>query len=478
MKVHDQFRKKCRCFVIVLMVYLALPAYVCSEEAPIPMPGDDSIPLPGDEAVPLPGDDAVPLPGEEEESAVPIPASTAGNVTFPFELRGYVENTIRAEYLQEREAERLLNASRVRVDLAGEPNESVDFGIGVVGTINRGATRANLIDYFPESIREQLVPEAEMLFTYRIEPDDVFVQEAFGTFYTDYFRLRAGRHKFYTGTGYAYNPIDLFNVKNPLDPTYETDGLDALLLTFDLPKQTQLQGLVRYNDRLKTSDYLARLKTYLSGWDVAVQYTHHLKERIDWEALNTEEALEELMQGVSMDDFTRTFRWHLVGAEFSGELLGFGVYGEGGYVFVEEPEQIGTLEAAANDHERLLFGMDRTFDMQLYVLCEYLRFGQGDTGRDDISLNDYMAAFSGEQLAISQDTLFTGLSYPLTDFIEGSLYTIVSLNDGSGMLNPWVMYDVAAGLKCSLSLNIPFGAEDGPNGRAGVGGFARLKLNF
>jgi hypothetical protein len=287
-----------------------------------------------------------------------------------------------------------------------------------------------------------------------------------------------GRHKFYTGTGYAYNPIDVLNVKNPLDPTYETDGMDALLLTVDLPHQTQLQGLVRYNERLKNSDYLARLKTYVNGWDVALQYTHHLKERIDWEALNTEEALDDLMQGMSMDAFTRGFRWHLIGAECAGELLGFGVYGEGGYVLVEEPEEIGTLTDAALDHERVLIGFDRTFEFQLYMMAEYLRFGQGATDKDELSLNDYMAFFSGEQIAIGRDTLFTGLSYPLTDFIEGSLYAIVNLNDGSGLLNPWLVYDIRPGLKLSASLNIPFGDDDGANGNAGISGFARLKLNF
>jgi hypothetical protein len=126
----------------------------------------------------------------------------------------------------------------------------------------------------------------------------------------------------------------------------------------------------------------------------------------------------------------------------------------------------------------MLVGLARTIDFQMYMLLEYLRIGQGDSEGDDISLNDYMAVFSGEQLAISQDTLFAGLSYPLTDLLEGSLYAIVSLNDGSGLLNPWVVYDVRPGLKFSLSLNIPFGAEDSPNANAGVSGFARLKLNF
>jgi hypothetical protein len=111
-------------------------------------------------------------------------------------------------------------------------------------------------------------------------------------------------------------------------------------------------------------------------------------------------------------------------------------------------------------------------------MLEYLRIGQGRTDSSDITLNDRMAYFNGEILSIDQDTIFTGVSYPLTDLIEGSLYTIVGLNDSSVILNPWLLYDVRPGLKLSISANIPFGDEEGQNGKSGASGFARLKYHF
>lgn len=437
---------------------------------------DDTIPMPGDEVIPLPGDDSIPLPGEE--SGVPVPSTSTADFSLPFEFRGYVENTTNVEYVKEQDEEILLNAGRVRLNLSGKPDDSLDFGIGFVGTINKGATAISLLNYMPDEVQNRVIPGTEDLFAWQLKEEDIFVQEAFGTLYTRHVRLRVGRHKFYTGTGYAYNPIDLFNVKDPLDPTYETNGLDALLITLELPKQTELQGMVRYADHFDTTDYLARLRTHLNKWDVAFQYTRYLKERVDWESLNTEEALTGLMQDMSVDDFIREFRWHLVAAEFSGELLGFAVYGEGGYVFVEESDNVGTLNDAAQNHERLLLGIDRTFDFQLYFMLEYLRIGQGRTDSADITLNDRMAYFNGEILSIDRDTLFTGVSYPLTDLIEGSLYAIVSLNDSNVLFNPWLIYDVRSGLKLSLSANIPLGDEEGQNGKSGVSGFVRLKFHF
>lgn len=426
--------------------------------------------------IPLPGDDTIPLPGQESD--VPSPSAVMPDFSVPFEFRGYVENTTTVEYLKEPEEELLLNAGRVRVNLSGEPDKSLDFGIGLVGTINKGATKVSLIDYMPDELQSQILPGTEEIFAYQMEEEDLFVQEAFGTLYTDYFRLRVGRHKFYTGTGYAFNPSDLFNFKDPLDPSYETNGLDALLLTVTLPKQTELQGLVRYNDHLDTTDYLARLKTYIGGWDVALQYTHSMKTRVDWEALNTEEALIGLRQGISFDTFMREFRWHLVAAEFSGELFEWGIYGEGGYAFIKEQDEVGTLADAAKDHERLLLGIDHTFEFQLYVMLEYLRIGQGRTDSEDIMFNDRMAYFNGEVLSNNRDTLFTGFSYPLTDLIEGAIYAIIGVNDSSAMLNPWLIYDLRPGLKLSISVNIPVGDEESQLGKSGASGFVRLKFNF
>lgn len=440
-------------------------------DAPIPMPGDDAIPLPGDDG-PLPGE-SIPMPGSEE-SAVPVAAAPS----LPFEFRGYVENTTNIEYDTDAEEDILLNAGRVRVNLSGEPDRSLDFGIGLVGTMNTGATSVDLLRYMPDAVRKQIVPGAEALFGFQMDEDDLFVQEAFGTLYADHFRLRVGRHKFYTGTGYAFNPIDLFNVKNPLDPTYEVNGLDAALLTLDLPRQIQLQALALYDDQVESSGYLARLKGYVGGWDVAAQYSHVIKQRVDWQALNSEAALEAFTYGASFDSFVREFRWHMPAVEFAGELWEWGLYGEGGYVFAEAIDDAGTLIDAAGDHERLLLGLDHTFEFQLYVMLEYLRLGQGRADTADITLNDRMAYFSGEILSTNRDTLFTGLSYPLSDLIEGSLYGMFNLNDGSILLNPWVIYDVRPGLTLSLSANIPLGEQDSQMGNAGPGGFARLKWNF
>ena len=447
--------------LVFSLLFLLFSSGVTAQETGIPLPGEES-------AIPMPGTDAtVQLPG----------SSGKDDVLSSLKIRGYVENTFNYEQSKSQNRELLLNSTRSRLNLSGKPDKNFDFGIGVVGTLNSGATEFDLADYMPDELREQLAPEAAGVFRQRIE-NEIFVQEAFGTLYMPDFRLRIGRHKFYTGTGYAYNPIDIFNYKNPLDPTYEINGLDSMLATFELPRQTEIQGFIKFADRLSRNGYLLRLKTYMSGWDMALQYSEYTKERVDWETLNSAEAAIALMQGAPFESFLREFRWRLLGAEFAGEIGGIGIHGEGGYAFIKGKSDVGTLVNAEENHERFLVGIDHTFDFQLYVLTEYLRIGQGKTDSSEITLNDRMAYLSGDILSINRDTVFTGITYPLTDLIDFSLYGILALNDPSVTINPWLLYSIYPGVNLLFTVYVPVGDEQSQNGKSGPGGFVRLKFSF
>jgi hypothetical protein len=37
-----------------------------------------------------------------------------------------------------------------------------------------------------------------------------------------------------------------------------------------------------------------RFETYARRFDIAFQYTNYLRERVDWETLNTEDAVEQM----------------------------------------------------------------------------------------------------------------------------------------------------------------------------------------
>jgi len=178
------------------------------------------------------------------------------------------------------------------------------------------------------------------------------------------------------------------------------------------------------------------------------------------------------------DYFIRQFRWHFAGAEFSGEILGLNVYGEGGYAWIKAKGDSGTLSNAAKSHERILVGMDYTFGFQLYVMAEYLRLGQGAADESELGLNERMAYMAGEVIAVTRDTIFTGLSYPLSDLIDISLYGIIGISDKSAIINPWLAYNLLPGCNLSFTVYVPVGSEQSQMGKSGVSGFFRLKYSF
>ncbi len=472
----------------------ASEAAVPGDAANAPLPGDPvDVPMPGDAMdIPMPGDAMdIPMPGG---AAAPTPGSTAPGSALlsgalellaKSELRGYVEDTVNLEYRLAADEAFPLNIFRTRLALSGRPHGNVDYAISLVGTLHSGASEIPVAPYLPDDLQADLVPAQATLglpgtadlLIFTLE-DRLYLQEAFLTLRTDYIRIRAGRHKYYSGTGFAYNPIDLLNVKNPIDPTYELDGLDGILAVVPLPLESELHGFVRFGESFERVDFVGKLKTVIAGWDIGLQYTFANRERIDWQAINTPEGIGMLALGLPIDTFTRNFQWHLIAAELSGELFGVGIHAEGGYAVVQEPEEVGTLTDAGEDHERFLVGVDYTFDFQLYVMVEYLRLGQGRAHASEITLNDRMASFSGEILAIDRDTLFIGASYPIADLVELSVYGIVGMNDPSALVNPWLLVDLYPGLKLSVSAFFPIGDEAGQNGKMGFGGFARLRLSI
>ncbi len=459
-----------RRFGLGLAVLLAAITSGAADNA-VPMPGDPPSPA----AIPMPGDAAsVPLPGAAE--ADPADGGNPWYARRPLRLKlsGYIEDTLSAEWIPSDDSAKLFNNLRGRLNLARSFGGWADAGLTLIATGVQGDTD---YDFFPYQSREDRARIRSLglrdAFIYPADKEEFYAQEAFVTFYADPLRLRMGRHKFYSGTGYAYNPIDLFNRKNPLDPTYEVDGNDAVLATLMLPAETQLTAAVVFEDKTdpvgrdirwgnKHAMYQLRLKSSVRGWDLALQYTYAIRPRIDYEA------------GFGMRDF----RWRLAAFEFSGELGGVGLYGEAGYAWVDAVRGTGSLSRAAKDHLRLLLGADYTFENQLYVMAEYLHLGQGSSSGRTMGLNERMAFMSGETLAMDKDSLFLGASYPITDLSDLALYAIIGCNAGSAVLNPRYDYKLSDAWNLTVAAYIPLGPADSLADNSGPGGFVRLRYSF
>ena len=261
--------------------------------------------MPGESAsVPLPGDDSETPDDENRKEKKKL----RDYIPFKLQVGGYIEDTLTVEHLKG-EGERLLNNARLRLDVSRKTERYFESSLSLIAQWNALDTELDMMQYLPRPDRLALqrrgMGEA---FKYPLDEFEVYLQEAFAGLNTKYFRLRLGRQKFSSGTGYAFNPIDLFNVKNPLDPSYEVDGHDAVLASFELPRQTRIQLAAVFTDKKdpanhdiryrKDVHYQARLTTQIEGWDLGLQYTYRTKKRMDWEELTSPWAFAGMIGGI------------------------------------------------------------------------------------------------------------------------------------------------------------------------------------
>ncbi|MBN1498951.1 MAG: hypothetical protein JW982_02250 [Spirochaetes bacterium] len=400
----------------------------------------------------------------------------AGEEKYPqIIFSGYVENTFSCEYDKKAEKESLLDYTRVRLNSSGKLNDNSDFAVGIVGRMYSGSTGINMTEYLPEEKQDDLNPFTAYIFSAEYE-NDIYIQEAFLTFYFDYFKIRPGRQKYYSGTGYAYNPTDFFNSKNPLDPGYETDGLDGILISFNLPAGAELECFYRTGYRFEDSDYQTCLKFSFFSTDAVLQYTGIILNRTDFEMADADAA--SIAADPSLyDSYSTDYRIHFIGGSISSDAAGIGLRAEGGYVMSSAETSEMTLDYDGN-YEVLLAGFDYTFEMQLYIIMEYYRNGAGVNHEDDAGLNEIMANIAGETDSIVKDTLFTGVSYPVTDLADAAVYAIVGLRDRSVIINPVVNWSVFSGGMLEFSGIIPYGKKGSYTGSLPSGGFIRAKVSF
>ncbi|MCG2716555.1 MAG: hypothetical protein L6422_09830, partial [Candidatus Marinimicrobia bacterium] len=75
--------------------------------------------------------------------------------------------------------------------------------------------------------------------------DTLFIDNMFLEFHHKLFDLTLGKQQIAPGVGYAWNPTDIFNLKDLMDPTYENTGISAIKLSIPLAGRITLSGILQ-----------------------------------------------------------------------------------------------------------------------------------------------------------------------------------------------------------------------------------------
>lgn len=345
-----------------------------------------------------------------------------------------------------------INSNKLRVDLKSKAVENTEIGANLIYLLNFGKKSWNILDFLPERLTTDIPIELFPLFqfTYR---DTFYLDNVYARLSFNRFAITVGKQQISLGTGYFSNPTDVFNVKDALDPTYEQPGHNAVRM--DLYLGTRLSLMALYSPiemDWGNSGKLVRMKAGLGHFDFSVLFNEMQYKTTDFHTFQTERQLRRY-----------------IGLTFVGELLGFGVWGEGAYNFIE----------SGDDFYEFIVGADYTFESGLYTLIEYHRNSQAKSDYKDYNLNDWMRFFIGETKTIARDQLYGFIQYPLTDLIAIGTSTIISVSDRSAAFVPTIYYSLFENVELTLMMNFYIGDEEKVyNSNLGNGGFLRANIYF
>lgn len=372
------------------------------------------------------------------------------------ELFGYFESQIMGAVIEDRLNQVFMN--KLRVDLNFDPSDRITFAANFDYITYHGKTEWNILQFLAPNITET-IPEDKTGFYVIPFSDRHFLDNAYIKFAFRRFDLTVGKQQISLGSGYVWNPTDVFNIKDVLDPTYEQPGHNALRLDVPLGNSGGVTALYSPEDTWNQSSKLIQLKMRIPRFDVSFIAIETL-----WRFHDYTEFDEDTFKFLEQPEKRR-----VLGGSLEGELFGLGLWSEYGHSLMKE----------SNDFYELVVGMNYTFDFQTFVMMEYYRNTLAASDYRRYTLNDWMRYFAAEQKAVSRDQLYTLIQHPVTDFIELGMMSIISISDGSLALVPTFNWSFSENLDIMAYANVNFGKDGTTFSRmTGSGALIRARVYF
>jgi len=337
---------------------------------------------------------------------------------------------------------------KVRLDF----EQKRDDGIIISGNLNwqkyHGQTTWNFLDFIPQNVWEPYFPDGkyEVTITDTFYLDNLYARKSFR-----FMDITVGRQPISLGVGYAWNPLDMFNQKNLLDPTYEQPGVDAVRFEIPMGNRAGLDVIMANHDSLSGGEKMLQFKTGIGSFDFTLNYANRYHLYPYWEGVNVTTTHTESK---------------FIGGSVVGQIGEFGIWAET-FKSLDETTGIGEY----------VLGLDHTFDNGIYVMGEYFHNTLGVT-KKELSLNHYIHAFSGESKSLMKNYIFMMSRYGFTDFISGSVIGFGNMDDGSFSFLPMVDWNFMEDVTLSLMGNQSIGESNTEFGVQGSAWRLRLRAYF
>ncbi len=264
--------------------------------------------------------------------------------------------------------------------------------------------------------------------------DRVLLDRALLKLYFEGADLYIGRQTIAWGTGYAFNPTDIWNRKNPLDPTAPKVGVNALRAEIPLGMLSGISLVLAPGPDFDHTSGGMRLKGNLGGFDLSIS---------GMRIMNADRELLGLPE-----------KW-AIGADMAGQIGDVGVWTEAA---VNNPVYDGMSYTDLDSlYVQADAGADYTFEWGTYVMLEYYYNGPGRGDPDDYGVRDLLYVFTGETAGFGRHYLMAGTRHTFGNYYRVSGFVLGNISDRSAMLLPSIAYDFSDNMTIELSSQIGIG---------------------
>ncbi len=373
------------------------------------------------------------------------------------EFYGYFESE--ADVMQVASTNYNFGYNKFRLDVQARPNANVLIGANLNIQQYWGQTTWNMLDFLPENIWKPIFQPAflpdslwvsEMPY---IIPDTLLLDNAYMRASFPFLDLTLGRQQISPGVGYAWNPIDIFNTKTLMDPSYEQTCVSAIRAELPLASRLTLTTVLLPKSSWDNSTKQIFLKTGLGSYDVELTAAEYFWERTSFTGVDIQLA--------------ETKR-NLLGGSLVGELFEWGLWAEGAHNELDGDDSFFEI----------IVGADHTFDNSVYLLLEVLHNENGIAKQEDLTFDAFLQGLGGETHSLMQDYAFAYLMHQTFDFVSLSTIAIANFNDGSGTLGPQLDWNIFEDTNISFQGTYSWGADDTEFGLQDWGLRFRLLSNF
>lgn len=246
-----------------------------------------------------------------------------------------------------------------------------------------------------------------------------------------------GRQMISWGTGYAFNPTDIWNKKNPIDAEAPKTGVNALRMEIPFGSISGLTIVFSPGNNFDNSSAGLRLKGNIGRYDFSVS---------GMSIMNAEKALLGIHRKL------------LAGADLVGQIGDVGVWAEG--AVINPMLSHGKYDNFDSLYAQIDAGLDYTFKNGLYLMLEYYYNGLGQYDYKKYTGSDFINMLGGEMVGFAQNYLMGGFRKDMFDKFMLTIFGLGNLNDYSAMILPSLEYDFNDNISMNLSGQISIGKKE------------------